>query len=121
MDWVLRSARGSVWAEDRLHREYFDAAPVVNSDDGSFEVQINSTGAVIRVAGDQTVGAALAAHGIEIPVSCEQGICGTCVTGVIAGESLHRDMFLTSEERIKGNQFTPCCSRARSPRLILNL
>lgn len=121
MDWVLGTARDSGWPEERLHWEYFAAVPVERSDDGPFEVQIHSTQAVIPVAADQTVVAALAASGIEIPVSCEQGICGTCLTGVLDGEPLHRDMFLTAEERIKGDQFTPCCSRARSRRLILDL
>src|SRR3546814_3687786 len=56
----------------------------------------------------------LAANGVEIPVSCEQGICGTCVTRVLHGEPDHRDLFMTDEEHAANDQFTPCCSRARS-------
>ena len=121
MDWVLTSARERGWPEDRLHREYFAAAPIDNSHDGSFEVQIASTGALIRIAPDQSVVAALAATGIEVPTSCEQGVCGTCLTRVLEGTPEHRDMYLTPDEQAKGDQFTPCCSRARTPRLVLDL
>jgi vanillate monooxygenase ferredoxin subunit len=121
MDWVLGTARELGWPEDRLHREYFAAAPIDTRDDGSFEVQIASTGAVIRVAADQSVVAALATAGIDVPTSCEQGVCGTCLTRVLEGTPVHRDMYLTPDEQAKGDQFTPCCSRASSARLVLDL
>jgi vanillate O-demethylase ferredoxin subunit len=40
---------------------------------------------------------------------------------VIAGDIEHRDLFLTAAERAGNDQFTPCCSRARSPQLVLDL
>ncbi|MFN3985585.1 MAG: PDR/VanB family oxidoreductase [Rhodocyclaceae bacterium] len=121
MDAMLGAAHQAGWPEARLHREYFAAAAVDTSHDGSFEVQIASTGAVIRVAADQAVVTALAMHGIEVPVSCEQGVCGTCLTRVLEGTPDHRDVFLTPAEQAKGDQFTPCCSRAKSARLVLDL
>lgn len=121
MDWVLESARQAGWPEERLHLEYFAAAPIDTSHDGSFEVQIASTGKVIRVAADKTVIAALAAHGIEVPISCEQGVCGTCLTRVLDGTPEHRDIFLTADEQTMGDRFLPCCSRAKSARLVLDL
>ena len=122
MEAVLSAARAAGWPEARLHREYFAAAaPKGNGHDGAFEVQVASSGAVIRVAPDQAVVAALAAAGIEVPVSCEQGVCGTCLTRVLDGVPDHRDLFLSDEERARGDQFTPCCSRAKSHRLVLDL
>lgn len=121
MEAVLSAARQAGWLEAALHREYFAAATVDTSSDDSFEVQIASTGAVIRVAPDQTVVAALADLGIEVSVSCEQGVCGTCLTRVLEGVPDHRDVYLTSDEQAKGDQFTPCCSRAKSARLVLDL
>jgi vanillate O-demethylase ferredoxin subunit len=64
---------------------------------------------------------ALAGHGIEIPVSCEQGVCGTCITRVLDGVPDHRDMYFTDEEKARNDQFTPCCSRALSGVLVLDL
>ncbi|ROZ75075.1 PDR/VanB family oxidoreductase [Ramlibacter sp. WS9] len=121
MDAVLSAARAAGWTESCLHREYFAGAAADTTHDGTFEVQLASTGAVIRVAADQTVVAALAAVGVRLPVSCEQGVCGTCLTRVIDGTPDHRDMYLTDEEQARGDQFTPCCSRAKTPRLVLDL
>jgi vanillate O-demethylase ferredoxin subunit len=68
-----------------------------------------------------TVVKALAAAGIQIPTSCEQGICGTCLTPVLEGIPDHRDQYLTAEEQAAGDRFLPCCSRAKSDRLVLKL
>jgi vanillate monooxygenase ferredoxin subunit len=121
MDWVLETARTTGWPEERLHREYFAGASIDTSADGSFDVQVASTGKLIRVLADQTVIAALSANGIDVPTSCEQGVCGACLTGVLEGTPEHRDMFLTAEEQARGDQFTPCCSRSKTPKLILDL
>ena len=121
MDAMLAAAREAGWPEDRLHREYFSAASFDTRGDGSFEVQIASTGAVIRVEPHRSVAAALAVAGIEVPTSCEQGVCGTCLTRVLQGTPDHRDMYLTPQEQEQGDHFTPCCSRAKSARLVLDL
>jgi vanillate monooxygenase ferredoxin subunit len=121
MDAVLSTARANGWAEQQLHYEFFSADPAKLSTDESFEVQLASSGRVIRVAGNQTVVAALAAHGVHVPTSCEQGVCGTCVTRVLAGEPDHRDVYLTPQEQAANDQFLPCCSRARSERLVLDI
>ncbi|MFB9126018.1 oxidoreductase [Paraburkholderia dipogonis] len=121
MNWALETARAAGWPEERLHREYFAGAPIDTSGDGSFDVQIASTGRLIRVDADKTVIAALCAHGIGVPTSCEQGVCGACLTRVLEGTPEHRDMFLTAEEQARGDQFTPCCSRSKSSKLVLDL
>lgn len=121
MDFVLESARALGWSEERLHREYFSAAATTRADDGSFEVRLNSSGQVFQIPADKTVVQVLDEAGVIIPVSCEQGICGTCLTRVIDGEPDHRDAFMTAAERASNDQFTPCCSRAKSVCLVLDL
>lgn len=121
MDAVLNAGRAAGWPEERLHREYFGAAPVDHSNDGSFELEIASTGKVIKVLPDQTALAALHAAGIDIPMSCEQGVCGTCLTRIKAGTPDHRDQYLEPDEQAANDQFLPCCSRASSARLVLDL
>jgi vanillate O-demethylase ferredoxin subunit len=49
MQHVLDSARAQGWQEDRLHREYFAAAPVDNRLDGGFSVQVASSGQVFDI------------------------------------------------------------------------
>jgi vanillate O-demethylase ferredoxin subunit len=68
-----------------------------------------------------TVVAALAQAGVEVPTSCEQGVCGTCLTRVLSGEPDHRDVYLLDEEKAANDQFLPCCSRSKSPMLVLDL
>ncbi|MBK4997078.1 oxidoreductase [Pseudomonas sp. S37] len=121
MQHVLDSAKGLGWQEANLHREYFAAAPVDASNDGSFAVQVASTGQVFEVPADQTVVQVLEQNGIEIAMSCEQGICGTCLTRVLQGTPDHRDLFLTEEEQAQNDQFTPCCSRSKTPLLVLDI
>ena len=121
MQYVLDSARAQGWQEDCLHREYFSAAPVDSSLDGSFSVKLGSSGQVFEIPADKSVVQVLESHGIEIAVSCEQGICGTCLTRVLDGIPEHRDLFLTEQEQALNDQFTPCCSRSKTPLLVLDI
>lgn len=121
MDWVLATARQAGWPEAQLHYEFFAGEAVDLSNAGSFQVKLASSGRVIEVKQDQTVVQALAACGIDVPVSCEQGVCGTCLTRVLEGTPEHKDMYLTEEEQALNDQFTPCCSRALTPLLVLDL
>lgn len=120
MDAVLGKARELGWPESRIHFEYFGAEVVHKADDGVFEIEVNS-GQVIPVQPDQSIAQALAAVGIEVPLSCEQGVCGTCLTRVISGTPDHRDMYLTPAEQEQNDQILVCCSRSKSPRLVLDL
>jgi vanillate O-demethylase ferredoxin subunit len=121
MEHVLGAARSLGWAEERLHREYFAAGPVDTSADNAFEVQLARSGKRCLVPPDKTVLEVLLASGLDVPSSCEAGVCGTCLTRVIEGTPDHRDTFLTDDERRANDQFTPCCSRARTPVLVLDL
>lgn len=121
MDHILQTARVLGWAEERLHREYFAAAPIDHSADGPFELEIKGSGRVITVAADQSAAQALLDAGISLSLSCEQGVCGTCLTKVVSGMPDHRDLYFTDAEHARNDCFTPCCSRARTPRLVVDL
>ena len=116
---VVETARARGWPESQVHFEYFGAAPVTADGNGAFDVKLASSGQVYTIPADRTVIQVLCEHGVDVPVSCEQGICGTCLTRVLEGEPDHRDQYLTDEERAANDQFTPCCSRARSSLLVL--
>ncbi|AAK24365.1 PDR/VanB family oxidoreductase [Caulobacter vibrioides] len=121
MTHVIDGALARGWSGDQIRKEHFAAAPLSAGQDQPFELVIASSGQIVTVAADQTAAQALEAAGVFVPVSCEQGVCGTCLTRVIDGQPDHRDAFQTDEERAANDQFTPCCSRARSPRLVLDL
>lgn len=121
IDFVLATCKAKGWDSHQLHTEYFAGAEADTSHDGSFEVKIASSGASFTVPADKTVHQVLEENGIEVMVSCEQGVCGTCLTRVLEGEPDHRDLYLEEHEHAANDQFTPCCSRAKSKTLVLDL
>ncbi|VVE63834.1 Vanillate O-demethylase oxidoreductase [Pandoraea captiosa] len=121
---VLARAEAAQWPEGNVHREYFAAPAQASTDsdgDKPFQVKLHSSGRVIDVQAGQTIVAALAAQGVEVQMSCEQGVCGTCLTRVVDGTPDHRDVYLTDEERAANDQILPCCSRSKSAMLVLDL
>ena len=118
---MVGTATALDWEEGLVHREYFVAAAHDTSHDTAFDVRIASDGRIVRVEKDQTVVEALTGIGIAIPTSCSEGVCGTCVTRVLEGEVIHRDLLQSPDERARNDQFTPCCSRAAGPLLVLDL
>lgn len=121
MDHVLDSASSAGWDASCLHREYFAATLPASDNAQDFEVRLARSGMTLQVPADRSVAQVLDEAGVCVPLACEQGICGTCLTKVIDGEPEHLDSFLTAEERARNDQFTPCCSRSRSACLVLDL
>jgi vanillate O-demethylase ferredoxin subunit len=121
MDAVLQCAFSSGWSSDSIHYEFFSATPSSADEQSGFHVRLASSGKLIFVPSDKTITEALSEAGVTITTSCEQGVCGTCLTRVIEGIPDHRDMYLTPEERARNDQLTPCCSRAKSSLLVLDI
>ncbi|GAA0315254.1 PDR/VanB family oxidoreductase [Psychrobacter aestuarii] len=119
MDWVMSSAKAMGFAERNIHFEYFNVD--VDSSGEAFTVVAEQSGKTISVSGTQTIVQALSEAGIKVQVSCEQGICGTCIVDVLEGEPDHRDQFLTDEEKADNDQIAVCCSRAKSSVLVLDI
>lgn len=110
-------ARGFPQADG--HYESFTPAPVQG--EPTFEIEIFSTGEIIPVPADETIAGALNQAGIAVEISCGLGICGTCLAEVKSGIPDHRDDYLSVEQKQANNQILLCCSRARTPRLVIDL
>lgn len=122
MDYVFNTAKAKSWKDENLHKEVFKVEPKASGDgDKPFKIILSSSGMEINVDANQTALEALENAGISISASCEMGLCGACLTTVSDGVPDHRDEFLTSDEKSKNNQFTPCCSRALSDSLTIGL
>ncbi|MGQ7817921.1 PDR/VanB family oxidoreductase [Metapseudomonas furukawaii] len=119
MDWVIEGARRAGYAEDHIHREYFQVE--VDASGEGFEVEARRSGKTVQVAEGQSILDALATVGIKVEISCEQGVCGTCLCDVLEGEPDHRDVYLTDEEKAANDQILVCCSRARTKKLVLDI
>jgi vanillate O-demethylase ferredoxin subunit len=118
MDAVRRAA--SSWPETNVHLEYFAALPVEHRDgDQPFEIELARSGGKFHIGRDTTIAQVLLDAGVDITTSCEQGVCGTCVTTYLEGEPDHRDFCLNKRER--ETRVALCCARARTTRLVLDL
>lgn len=103
-----------------VHLEHFGPAENLNRA-GGFEIELLRSGIRLDVKPDQSILDVLLEAGVEVAFSCEQGVCGTCEVTVIQGLPDHRDTYLTSAEREHGKTMMICCSRALSPKLVLDL
>ncbi|MDG6097451.1 oxidoreductase [Alteromonas sp. ZYF713] len=119
MDWVINSAKAAGLPGEQIHFEYFSAE--VDTTGDSFEVYCAQSDITVEVGSEQTIAKALKSAGLKIDVSCEEGVCGTCITDVLEGQPDHRDHFLTDEEKEDNDQIAVCCSRACSKRLVLDI
>jgi vanillate O-demethylase ferredoxin subunit len=121
MDAALAAARAAGWPEARLHWESFGGEAAPQAGDRAFTLVLARSGLTLTVDAGCTAAQAIAAAGVFLPTSCEQGVCGTCLTPVLEGRPEHRDQYLTPEEQAEGTQFTPCCSRSQDERLVIDL
>jgi vanillate monooxygenase ferredoxin subunit len=123
MDLVRQIAGDRGWPADSVNLEYFKAGEPLASPgtDRPIEVTLARRGQTITVPAAVPIIDALRAAGVEVQTSCEQGVCGTCLTGVLDGVPDHRDLFLTDQEKASGTCMAVCVSRARTDHLALDL
>lgn len=107
-------------ASDRVHFELFTSA-ATQAGDSSFEVQVQSTGAVFEVPPGKSIIEVLEAGGVDLVYDCRRGDCGICQTDIIEGVPDHRDVVLSDSEKTEGKVMQICVSRAKSARLVLDL
>ncbi|MEW5248409.1 PDR/VanB family oxidoreductase [Microbulbifer sp. 2201CG32-9] len=119
MEWVIDQTKGAGLPESQIHFEYFSAEVDVSGE--AFEVYAESSDITVQVGPEESIATALKAAGVKVPVSCEEGVCGTCICDVIEGTPDHRDQFLTDEEKEDNDQIALCCSRAKSGRLVVDI
>lgn len=105
-----------------VHVEHF-AAPAVSSEapQAGFEVELARSGQRFNVPPGKSILDVLLDHGVAVPCSCRNGVCGSCETAVLAGEPEHHDVVLSPQERASGKTMLVCVSRAASPHLLLDL
>ena len=84
-----------------------------------FDVEIASTGRLIRVEAGQSIVDALALADVVVETSCCAGLCGTCKVRYLAGEVQHNDYILDEDE--KSMFLTTCVSRSKTKVLVLDL
>jgi vanillate monooxygenase ferredoxin subunit len=111
------------WPKGSVHFEYFTTSERAEGerDETTFEVELASTGQVFVVPPDKTILTVLEENDVDVPSLCTEGICGTCIVGVLSGDIDHRDHVLDDDAKAANKRIAICCSRARSRRLKLAL
>ena len=107
------------WPSGTVHFESFGVDAATRARDVAFDVTLARSGRALHVPADRTILEVLRAAGVSVRSSCEAGSCGSCRTGLVAGDVEHRDFVLGEAER--ASAIMVCCSRARSGGLVLDL
>ena len=105
----------------RVHVERFAGAGAKAVEGAGFDVALARSGRRLYVPAGKTILSVLKENGVEIEYSCQDGVCGACMTHVVEGVPDHRDMVLSSEEQASNTKIMVCCSRSKSDLLILDL
>jgi len=107
----------------QAHIERFTAVEVAAAADArtTYIVELKRAGKEFEVQAGQNLLAALRAAGVDPSTSCEEGICGSCETRVLAGIPDHRDSVLSPSEQAANTSMMVCVSGCKSERLVLDL
>ncbi|WP_454740094.1 Rieske 2Fe-2S domain-containing protein [Cupriavidus necator] len=114
----VAAARGI--AEESIRFELFKNEDVPTGG-AAFEVELAKSGKSFTVSSNKSLLKACWDNGVNIEASCEQGVCGTCMTGVRSGDLEHHDTYLSKQERESGKWIMPCVSRCKIGKIVLDL
>ena len=89
--------------------------------ENAFEVRLHRSGRTISVPPEKTILGMLLDAGVDADFSCAMGGCGTCETRILEGIPDHRDNYLSEEEKAENDVIMICCSRSKTPVLVLDL
>jgi ferredoxin len=76
-----------------IHVEYF-TPKYEAADEGGFTVVLARSHKEVQIPKGKTILQVVREAGVDVPYSCEEGICGACETHVIEGIPDHRDSVL---------------------------
>jgi ferredoxin-NADP reductase len=119
---VEQQCTSAGWPRGSVRVERFapkDLGEPVSTD--AFEVELARSGSTVVVPAGRSILECVQDAGVYVQCSCQEGTCGTCETPVLDGIVDHRDSVLSDDERDAHNTMMICCSRAVTPRLVLDL
>ena len=87
----------------------------------AIEVVLQRSGLTFTVPPEKSILQVLIEEGIDPMYDCQRGECGICQVAVLEGEVDHRDHILSDTEHAENKVMQICVSRAKTPRLVLDL
>jgi dimethylamine monooxygenase subunit B len=108
------------WRADQVRSKVF-VAPTPYGAQG-FELVLHKSGLTLQVPPQTSILEALQSAGQHPLFDCRQGMCGVCPLPVLEadGPLLHRDAYLSADEKSAGASLCICVSRLQGSRLVLN-
>jgi ferredoxin-NADP reductase len=113
-------AATAAWPPAQIHVEYF-TPKFAAAQEGGFVVELARSKRELTIPPGKSILHCIQEAGIQVPHSCEEGVCGACETRVISGIPDHRDTILTESERAENATMMICCGGSKSPRLVLDI
>ena len=108
--FVLAAAADARWPHSRVHSERFTADPAEAAE--PFRARLTESGITVDVPAGTSLLNALEATGTPLTSMCRTGVCGYCRLPLTGGVPIHRDIYLSQEEKDSGTCVMPCVSRA---------
>ncbi len=102
------------FSADQIRREHFHTQVGVTvhwpQDKGSYEVELEWKGQQQRfMAGyPDTILQAALKHGLDLPYSCEVGMCGSCLAYLTEGEVWHRQNEVLTDKDLQEGKILTC-------------
>jgi ferredoxin len=90
-------------------------------EDREIEVVLKRSGLTFIVPPDKSILQVLVEEAVDPLYDCQRGECGICQVAVLEGVPDHRDHILSEAERAENKVMQICVSRAKTPRLVLDL
>ncbi|EOS95256.1 ferredoxin [Erwinia tracheiphila PSU-1] len=93
------------WLAENIHTEAFKPAELTErvEDNNSFTVTLASTAQQWQVPAKKSIARVLTENSVDVPLSCEMGMCGACLTGVKEGKVDHRDTVQSDCEKMQNS------------------
>ena len=91
------------------------------AEDAEIEVVLKRSGLTFIVPPDKSILQVLIEEAVDPMYDCQRGECGICQVAVLEGIPDHRDHILSDSERASNKVMQICVSRAKTPRLVLDL
>ncbi len=80
-------------------------------------INVSPSQTAFDAAEDETILAAAIRQGINLPHSCQSGVCGSCAARLLSGsvrKSAEYDDYVLTEEELASGMILLCCSQALS-------
>jgi ferredoxin len=110
---------------DAPYVERFNARPAFATksapgENAEFELVLAKSDRRFIIPSDKTIIQVLGAERVFVPTSCTEGYCGVCETVVLEGIPDHRDDYLLPDVRAANTRIMVCCSRSKTPQLVID-